>query len=55
MEIVIKEPDEIIEETSNQHIFHKRINNYLYSVFINSDRNPSFIKTVYRTSKINKY
>ncbi|MBC7440292.1 MAG: DUF4258 domain-containing protein [Flavobacterium sp.] len=55
VELVINEPDKIIVEDDNQQIFQKIIENYLYRVFINTNKNPSIIKTVYRTSKINKY
>ncbi len=55
VELVINEPDEIIIEENNQQIFQKIIENYLYRVFVNSNKTPSIIKTVYRTSKINKY
>jgi hypothetical protein len=55
VELVINEPDEIIIEEDNQHVFQKIIENYLYRVFINTNKNPYVIKTVYRTSKITKY
>ena len=55
VELVVNEPDEIIIEENNQQIFQKIIENYLYRVFVNSNKTPSIIKTVYRTSKINKY
>ncbi len=55
VELVLNEPDEIVIEDENQQIFQKIIKNYLYRVFINANKNPSHIKTVYRTSKITKY
>ena len=55
VELVINEPDEIIIEENNQQIFQKIIEYYLFRVFVNSNKTPSIIKTVYRTSKINKY
>jgi hypothetical protein len=55
VELVLKEPDEIIIEDDNQKVFQKCVDNYLYRVFINTNKNPSLIKTVYRTSKITKY
>ena len=55
VELVVNEPDEIIIEENNQQIFRKIIENYLHRVFVNSNKTPSIIKTVYRTSKINKY
>jgi len=55
VELVIKEPDKIIMEEGNQQVFQKVVENYLYRVFTNNDKNPLLIKTVYRTSKIAKY
>ena len=55
VELVMYEPDEIIIEDENQMVFQKIVDNYLYRVFINTNKNPSLIKTVYRTSKITKY
>jgi len=55
VELVINEPDEMIIEDDNQQIFQKIIENYLYRVFINTNKNPYVVKTVYRTSKITKY
>jgi hypothetical protein len=55
VELVLNEPDEIIIEDDNQKVFQKIVDNYLYRVFINTDKNPSLIKTVCRTSKITKY
>lgn len=53
--LVLSKPDEIIDEEENQKIYQKVIENYLYRVFINSNKNPILVKTVYRTSKILKY
>ena len=55
VELVLNEPDEIIIEDDNQKVLQKNIDNYLYRVFINDNKKPSLIKTVYRTSKITKY
>ena len=55
VELVLNYPDEIANEFENQIIYQKVIENYLYRVFVNSNKNPSLIKTVYKTSKINKY
>ena len=55
VELVLDYPDEIANEFENQIIYQKVIENYLYRVFVNSNKNPSLIKTVYKTSKINKY
>ena len=38
-----------------QQIFNLSNKEYLVRVFVNAKRNPPFIKTVYRTSKIKKY
>lgn len=53
--LVLNEPDKIIMEEDNQQVFQKIVENHLYMVFINTNKNPSLIKTVYRTSKITKY
>ena len=55
VEQVLNEPDDIVDEDDNQKVFQKIVDNYLYRVFVNTDKNPSLIKTVYRTSKITKY
>ena len=55
VELVLDYIDEIANEFENQIIYQKVIENYLYRVFVNSNKNPSLIKTVYKTSKINKY
>jgi len=41
VELVSNEPDEIIIEDDNQKVFQKNIDNYLYRVFINTNKNPS--------------
>lgn len=53
--LVLNEPDKIIMEDNNQQVFQKIVENHLYRIFINANKNPSLIKTVYRTSKITKY
>ena len=55
VELVLNQPDEIIVEDDNQKVYQKVVDNYLYRVFINTNKNPSLIKTVYKTSKITKY
>jgi hypothetical protein len=55
VERVMNEPDKIIIEEDNQQIYQKVVENHLYRVFINNNKNPLLIKTVYRTSKITKY
>lgn len=55
VELVINEPDKIIREENNQHIFQKVVENYLYRVLTNNNKKPLLVKTVYRTSKFTKY
>lgn len=56
---VLQNPDKIEIESEGQHIFQKTIHleerNYLIRVFVNVDKAPPLIKTVYKTSKIGKY
>lgn len=56
---VMQNPDKIEIESEGQNIFQKIIEfgetNYLIRVFVNIDKNPPIIKTVYKTSKISKY
>lgn len=52
---IIENPDMIIEEDELQQIYQKIIDQYLYRIFVSTDKNPMKIKTVYRTSKISKY
>lgn len=56
---VINQPDSVIEE-GHRKIFQSVIESdagkkYLYRVFMNTNKNPNLILTVYRTSKIKKY
>ena len=55
IELVLLEPDQIILEIDNQKVYQKIIEKYLYRIFVNNDKKPPLIKTIYRTSKINKY
>ncbi|WP_020604488.1 DUF4258 domain-containing protein [Spirosoma spitsbergense] len=58
---VIISPDQIIEEEeTGQKIYQSIIafpenKTYLVRVFVNNNKEPSIIKSVYRTSKIDKY
>jgi Domain of unknown function (DUF4258) len=57
---VLENPDKIELEANGQMIYQKIIaspegKNYLISVFVNSDKTPNLVKTVYRTSKLTKY
>lgn len=55
VDFVMEHPDVIIYEENNHQIFQKVIEQHLYRVFVTADKNPSLIKTVYKTSKIAKY
>lgn len=58
--LVLNDPDEILTETEGQLIFQKRVlfdtgKEYLVRAFVNTEKNPALVKTVYRTSKFSKY
>jgi len=55
VDFVVNNPDSISNEDDNQQIFQKVMEQHLYRVFVNANKNPSVIKTVYKTSKISKY
>jgi Flp pilus assembly protein TadG len=55
VDLVMKQPDRVINEADNQQIFQKVIEQRLYRVFVTASKNPALIKTVYKTSKISKY
>ncbi|MCX6299992.1 MAG: DUF4258 domain-containing protein [Bacteroidetes bacterium] len=54
-------PDDIINEEENQFIYQKTfqnkvgLDNYMIRVFINGNNDPGLIKTLYLTTKLNKY
>lgn len=57
---VLENPDNIEEESEGQLIYQKIITfenkkDYLVRVFVNPDKTPKLVKTVYKTSKFNKY
>jgi Domain of unknown function (DUF4258) len=57
---VLNNPDKIEDEMQGQLIYQKiiyngEIKNYLIRVFVNSNKNPNLVKTVYKTSKLSKY
>ncbi len=57
---VLENPDKIDFEEEGQLIYQKVVlfeglKQYLVRVFVNSDKSPNLVKTVYRTSKISKY
>jgi len=55
VDFVVNNPDSISNEDDNQQIFQKVMEQHLYRVCVNANKNPSVIKTVYKTSKISKY
>lgn len=57
---VLENPDKIDFESEGQLIYQKVVlfdglKQYLVRVFVNSDKIPNLVKTVYRTSKLSKY
>jgi len=54
---VVATPEQEIDDDTNpgRVIRQSRIGNYLLRVFVDIDRTPADIVTVYRTSKIGKY
>ena len=57
---VLENPDNIYSENEGQLIYQKVVlfdglKQYLVRVFVNSDKIPNLVKTVYRTSKLSKY
>jgi uncharacterized protein (DUF924 family) len=53
--LVIENPDRIVDNEKSVKIYQKVNEDYLYRVFINEQKEPHLIITVYRTSKILKY
>ena len=55
---IIDHPDEILG-TKNQKIFQSVVKNieksYLIRIFVNTEKHPNYVITVYKTSKIDKY
>ncbi|MBK7871309.1 MAG: DUF4258 domain-containing protein [Saprospiraceae bacterium] len=55
---VVENPDQIVEEDGlqvYQSILKSGEKNYLLRVFVNTNKVPPVVITVYKTSKINKY
>ena len=57
---MLESPDEIFELENNQIVYQKLFVSsmgikYLVRAFINGDQNPALIKTVYLTTKLDKY
>lgn len=53
-------PDDVIKLEDEQYIYQKIFVSednpkYIIRIFANGNKNPRLIKTLYRTSKINKY
>ncbi len=59
VEDVLNFPSMIASDTNGLNIYQKIVNEgtkqYLYRVFVNSDKKPPLVITVYKTSKIEKY
>ncbi len=57
---VVNMPDTIVEDGPGQKIYQANIlfateKIYLVRVFVNIDKDPPLVKSVYRTSKLSKY
>ena len=57
---VVSHPDKVEELVDSQFIYQKVVRfpdsfDYLVRVFVNSNKIPNLIKTVYRTTKFAKY
>ena len=56
---VLAFPDKIENEFEHQIVYQKTINfidgNFLVRVFVNAEKEPNLVKTIYRTSKFEKY
>jgi hypothetical protein len=59
VDMTIKSFDKCLTESEGQYVYQKVFSlnkeSYLIRVFINKDKDPPLIKTVYKTSKIDKY
>jgi hypothetical protein len=59
VELIIQNPDSIITQDYKTKIYSKLLveesKTYLYRVFVNENKTPPMIITVYKTSKIEKY
>jgi hypothetical protein len=52
---VLTSPEEILSVRAGRVVIHRELAGYLLRVFMDVDRNPFEIVTVYRTSKIEYY
>ena len=59
VDAALKQPDKQITDDTGLKVYNKAIREndkyYLYRVFVNHDKNPPLVVTVYKTSKIWKY
>ncbi len=58
--LTLHEPDKIELEAYHQLIYQKKLalpdkRDYLLRIFVNPDKDPKLVKTVYRTTKFSKY
>ena len=52
---VLAAPDEVLPVRPGRVVAHAMIGSYLVRVFVDVDRTPAEVVTVYRTSNIDKY
>jgi hypothetical protein len=55
---VLNQPDQIIRKanyTIYQSILKENAKRYLYRVFVNTNKKPNVVITIYKTSKTDKY
>lgn len=59
VEDVLNFPSKIVKEDNGVSVYQKLViesnREYLYRVFVNTDKNPPLVITVYKTSKTVKY
>lgn len=63
IEVVLANPAQIVDDESaepGQKVYQSVVNfvgqrDYLVRIFVNTDKTPPIVKSVYRTSKISKY
>jgi len=59
VEDVLNFPSKIVEEENGVSVYQKLViesnKEYLYRVFVNTDKKPPLVITVYKTSKTTKY
>jgi hypothetical protein len=56
---VLNHPEKQLTDETGLKVYHKTLQEndkyYLYRVFVNHDKKPPLVVTVYKTSKIEKY